>query len=215
MTGVGRKRGRKRLSSGTRFGRLVLVERRRIQGRSHWLCRCDCGNDKVIFVGSLIAGCSRSCGCLQRELARQQEMKHGAYCPGGPLSEYYTWCNMMSRCYNPRNREFRWYGQRGISVCDRWRGDFLAFLEDMGRKPLGRYTIERINNDGNYEPSNCCWATAAEQARNSRRALLISIDGRTQCLKDWCNELRLRYGTVYQRIKRSGWSPERALGFLV
>lgn len=116
---------------------------------------------------------------------------------------------MIARCENPNNKQFKDYGGRGISVCKRWRDDYAAFLSDMGRRPDG-CTIDRINNDGNYEPGNCKWSTKMQQMANTRRAKMISFNGETAHVSEWARRFGLDYKLVHLRLKR-GWSIEKAL----
>lgn len=122
---------------------------------------------------------------------------------------YGIWENMKTRCYNPNYREFYRYGGRGIKVCERWH-HFPNFVEDMGLPPEGM-TLERQDNDRDYEPGNCIWATVQAQARNRRTTIMVTLDGKTQCLKDWATERGLSYKLVQQRVKRDGWPIEKAL----
>jgi hypothetical protein len=133
-------------------------------------------------------------------------MKHG---PNKTLT-HNIWCKMRRRCYDSKCEQFPHYGGRGISVCDRWRESFVNFISDMGECPKGM-TIERRDNDGNYEPRNCRWATRKEQARNRRSSRLVLIDGRVQSLAAWVDEFGQNYQKVHARISALGWGIERAL----
>lgn len=123
--------------------------------------------------------------------------------------EYKIWVGMKKRCYNPSDSSYSHYGGRGITVCERWRNDFVAFLEDMGTRTKG-LTLERKNNNGNYEPGNCRWATRKEQTRNARHNIVLEFNGIKQCLAAWAEEMGQRRTTVQSRLDR-GWSVERAL----
>jgi hypothetical protein len=151
-----------------RFGRLEVVgDAPRLNGRPAFLCRCDCGTEKAIRRSSLKAGFTRSCGCLRRERMATgvPQTKHGMW----RHSLYSTWLNMRQRCGNPDAPNYHNYGGRGITICERW-DDFANFATDMGEKPGPEYSVDRIDNDGNYEPGNCHWATPSEQSLNTRRA---------------------------------------------
>ena len=154
--------------AGQRFGRLVALEP--IGKNEHslvlWRCECDCGKICEAESHSLLRGSKRSCGCLRQEVTRQRSLRHGACINHGMSSEYHIWSSMRQRCENPKDKTFKDYGGRGIKVCKRWH-DFKNFYEDMGKKPKGK-SLDRHNNDGNYCPENCRWATPHEQRVNSR-----------------------------------------------
>lgn len=175
----------KAMNIGDRFGRLVVVsEPAPGDRRKRYLCKCDCGAEKRAARNDVLRGDTRSCGCLGREASAARcsaraTHGHGATRGGrNSTATYCVWTSMIQRCENPKVRSFHRYGGRGIRVCDRWRGSFEAFLADMGEKPSGR-TIDRIDVNGNYEPSNCRWATPAEQARNRGNNVLTADGVRT------------------------------------
>ena len=189
---------------GSVFGRLTVIA---AQDAAHKvLCRCMCGNTKRIYYYSL-GRYTNSCGCDRAEKSGNRTRTHGLR----SAPEYPVWNTMISRCHR-NTKSSHCYRDRGIVVCDRWRTSFDNFIADMGRRPSPAHTLERINNDGNYEPNNCRWATRKEQARNMRDNRNITFNGETKCLVDWARERGLKRQALEMRLKR-GWPLARALGF--
>lgn len=172
-----------------------------------WLCKCDCGNEKVVAVDKLHSGNTKSCGCLQREVHRKCRMTHGK----SDTKLYLVWREMITRTENQNAERYGIYGGRGISICGEWHNDFQLFYDwaiQNGYKE--GLTIDRIDVNGNYEPDNCRWITPYEQSRNLRKNVRITYSGKTMILKDWAKEIGIDYHTLWQRIRKSGWTVEEA-----
>lgn len=177
--------------SGSKFGKLTATK---IVGSKNgsklWLCECDCGNTAHVEAKSLRCGNTQSCGCGR---------KHGLrYTP-----EYQAYHDMLGRCTNTKHKSYHRYGGRGIGVCREWQKSFEAFIEDMGQRPEGM-TLERIDNEGDYSPENCKWASRTEQMRNTRRTVMLEYGGETMCILDWSRKLGVDKDTLRRRVAR-GW----------
>lgn len=175
-------------------------------GAVFWLCRCVCGHEREISSGPLRQGKPLSCGC-KRGTHRLTVKRNGKYrLP--PL--YAIWAQMIQRCHNPKNAAAKNYLERGIIVCDRWRYSFENFYADMGERTSPKHSLERINNDGNYEPENCKWATKIEQTNNTRQNRILEYRG----VKYNTTQLATFTGVPYKRLEyrlRCGWSVEKAV----
>lgn len=202
----------KPLTIGDRYGRLVVVSNgeavRRGNGKrsATSVCLCDCGHETTIQNIYLRSGDTKSCGCLVPEISAVNMSKHG----GCGTPEYRIWCAMITRCTNPRQSHYHRYGGRGISICDRWRNSYAAFLQDMGPRPSQNHSIDRIDNDGNYEPENCRWATTKEQFRNVAKNLHFTFYGTTRPIRDWSAISSVKENTIIMRL-RLGWSERAAV----
>lgn len=159
---------------GSIFGRLEVIEKTEPNkhGQATWLCRCQCGVEKTVRDTSLKIGATSSCGCWRKEIEPKIRLVHGDKPKVRKVApEYTAWTNMITRCTNPKHNRWHRYGGRGISICEKWRGSYEAFLADVGRRPGPAYSVDRYPDpDGNYEPGNVRWATDSEQALNKSRA---------------------------------------------
>lgn len=189
--------------AGHRFERYVVLElHSKTRDGARWVCRCDCGEMRVVYGFSLRNGGTRSCGCRSIENSKT----HGL--SGTP--EHRAWKNMIQRCSNRKHIMYYRYGGRGIQVCDRWK-DFPSFYADMGKKPSPGHSLDRIDSDGHYCPENCRWATKHQQANNTSRNVYVTIEGRTATVSEWCKLLLInKPNRVYEKLAR-GIEPRRAL----
>lgn len=190
--------------TGVKFGNLTAVQRvERNDARSHWLCKCDCGNEKILLLSSLKSGDTKSCGCQKIKLIS----KHG----GSRTKLYVVWQGMNRRCADPRVEGFDGYGGRGIAVCEEWKDSFSAFQKwSIENGYSSGLSIDRIDNNKGYGPDNCRWATARTQQNNTRRTRFIEIGGVVKPLQYWSDESGVSAPTIKERLKR-GWDPKRAV----
>lgn len=194
-----------KINLNDRFGRLVIEQVGRLVGRNrYFVCRCDCGNKKEIAGASLSRGATKSCGCLNAEMASARKKTHGL----SNSQEYTVWCGMRQRCEDPNVSAYKNYGGRGIKVCERWL-DFANFIADMGQSEGG--TIERRNNDKGYSPENCYWASRKQQANNRRSNQVFLYAGKSLNIKQWSDKTGIPYFTLRSRLVILKWPTKRAL----
>ena len=193
---------------GQVFGRLTVTRRAGSRaGRVTWACMCECGSTVEVVSHALTSGHTKSCGCWRDERNRETPVKHGHARRGAPLTPIYkTWQNMMTRCYNQKVKSFKDYGERGIKVCSGWH-IFENFLADMGERPKGT-TLDRVDNNGDYTPDNCRWATKLTQARNTRANYVVDFRGEQMTQVEFAERLGMSQSTVSRRL-RNGWTPEQ------
>lgn len=186
--------------TGQRFGRLVVKSRAPVTShrRALWHCVCDCGGTATTISYDLHKGHTTSCGC--------KRTRHGET----STREHHVWRDLINRCHNPRCKSFHRYGARGIQVCTRWRTSYELFRADMGVRPSKDHSIERIDNEGDYTPQNCRWATRQEQANNRRTNRRITFNGETRTLTEWARHLGINRRTLFSRFGK-GWPLQRAL----
>jgi len=196
---------------GNKYGRLTIIScHYEVSKNSHKnihmsVCVCECGKTITTRTTRLISGITKSCRCLSTELTVARNKTHG----DADSVEYGIWCGIKNRCTNKNVKSYKDYGERGITICDRWLV-YENFLADMGRRPKG-CSIDRINNEGNYEPDNCKWSTRSEQQNNKRTNHIIEYNGERLNIKQWCTKLNLQYSTILRRCTLPGWTAEQIL----
>lgn len=187
--------------TGKRFSRLVVIGfGGRKNGSTKWVCKCDCGKFVSAFAGNIKRGLTNSCGCYRTERTRKA---CGTHFDNGS-AEYSSWSCIRTRCFNKNNKGFKSYGARGITMCPEWKDSYEAFLRDMGRRPSDDHSIERIDNDGNYEPANCRWATSEEQANNTRQNRFVIVNGERITTARLSKRLGLSPNCIASRLN-CGW----------
>ena len=191
--------------TGNTYGLLTVTEHLGVRGRRvhYWKCECACGGTSEVSGGNLKKGSTKSCGCLN--VASERNKKHGM----SNSTEYHIWNTMKSRCTNPNKSNYHNYGGRGISYSNEW-ASFENFYKDMGSRPDGM-SLDRIDNDGDYSPENCRWATQYEQDRNTRVNRHITFKGKTMIMQDWADQLSISVQGLKSRIDDLKWPLERAL----
>ncbi len=201
-----RERNTRSNLKGMRFGRWTVVGLSPTRGWPTWVCVCDCGKSKELKAERIKRRESRSCGCLQRELTSKRSVRQT-----DPLwdRERRIHQGMRQRCSNPNNKWYHRYGGRGIKVCDRWLESAQNFFDDMGHAPEG-FELDRIDNDGNYEPLNCRWASRSQQMRNTGVNRRLTHGGQTLLMSEWAEILGVSLSTLKSRV-RIGWSDERVV----
>ena len=192
--------------TGQRFGRLIAVERVQDRKGGYWLCKCVCGNSKIVKGSNLTKNHRgiKSCGCLLEELRTKDDFHSSKL--------YKIYHQIKYRCYNQNASDYKFYGGRGITVCDEWLNDCYAFYDwAMKNGYDDGLTIDRMDVNGNYEPSNCRWTTMKEQSNNRRSNRMITYNNKTQSMTKWSEETGIPYSTLRRRLNKYHWSIEKAL----
>lgn len=194
--------------TGNRYGRLTVIKKVPSNTKkTKWLCVCDCGESRIVQGGNLVSGNTTSCGCIQKERVREIRQTHGIT----RTKLHRAWSHIKTRCLNPNCKDWADYGGRGIKVCDEWRDSFEAFRDwALTHGYRDDLTIDRIDVNGNYEPSNCRWATAKAQGNNKRNNRIIEINGEAHTLTEWADIKGINPQSIRSRIAR-GWKPDRAV----
>ena len=196
--------------TGKRYGRLTVIGRTTKIGKDPtWNCICDCGNTCIVQGNNLKNGHTKSCGCYVKDIARKNFKVHGKT----NTRIFNIWVKMKQRCTNKDDKAYAKYGGRGIKVCEEWINDFQAFYDwSMSNGYADDLSIDRIDNDGNYEPSNCRWATDVQQSNNRRSNHYITCNGETHTIAEWSKITGINDSTIQNRAAK-GWKPEKILGY--
>lgn len=198
---------RKKDLLGKRFGKLVVIAPAKSEnGKTRWLCKCDCGNEKIIIT-QVLGKNTNSCGCLQQQNRKEIHITHNM--TGTRIYNIYR--GIKQRCYNTNNQRYNYYGARGIKMCDEWKNDFMVFYNwSMQNNYNDDLSIDRINVDGDYEPNNCRWVNIKKQANNRSTNRYIAYNNETHTLKEWSEILNISYYVLNNRINRDNWSVQKA-----
>lgn len=192
--------------TGQKFALLTVVDRaeKATRGKAYWNCQCDCGNSTVVSGTNLITGAVKSCGCLRHKTQNTHHLSNTRL--------YRIWNALIQRCNNKNHSAYRYYGEKGIAVCEAWKDDFIAFYEwSMMNGYSDELTIDRIDISEGYYPENCRWVSRKVQANNRAFCKTIEYNGKTQTLMQWCEELGLNYKLIHSRLYKLGWSFEKAI----
>ncbi len=191
---------------GKVFGRLTVLSFADIKNnKTYWHCMCSCGKEHITSASQLTTGRSLSCGCLKAELAKKRRTTHGR----SGTSEHKVWLNMRRRCTDEKLKAYRYYGGRGIKVCEEWEHSFEDFLAHIGPMPTPKHQLDRIDNNGNYEPGNVRWVTRQENCLNRRSNCFVTHNGETLSVKQWATRLGVNYCTFRKRLLL-GWDFDKA-----
>lgn len=195
--------------TGRKFGKLTVIEKAESRdGHAVWLCECECGNKKEVRASCLKKGETKSCGCLLGVVMGDRLRTHGI---GNENRLYRIWTGIKTRCYNPKHKTYELYGKRGIRMCDEWKKSFIAFRDlAIMNGYSDSLTLDRIDVNGNYEPSNCRWATSKQQNNNKRNNSYITYKGETRTASEWSEITGIKELTLASR-KRKGWSGEECI----
>lgn len=197
--------------TGQRFGRLVAIEKTRVDNKTAWVCKCDCGNLKIVKTGNLRCNATKSCGCLAKDTMRMIQNQYNAKRTHGMSGTrlYKIWKDIIRRTTNPNRRNYAWYGGRGITVCSEWRDSFVAFQKWATENGYDdTLSIDRIDPDGNYCPQNCRWATKKGQANNKRNNRFYTYKGETKTVAEWADATGIPYMVLIYRLNQN-WDESR------
>lgn len=201
--------------SGKRFGNLQVLSLAPKSGRgTRWLCQCDCGNKTIVARNNLVYGNTKSCGCLVGKANSRKKYGEKSIQKEDSQTKrlYQIWQGMKARCYNKNNKDYKYYGKLGVSICSEWKDNFEEFYYwSMANGYKENLTIDRINNDKGYSPDNCRWVEQSEQKGNRRNVKMYEYNGESASLAEWARKMGISYKTLYARIHRNGYSIKKAL----
>lgn len=197
--------------TGQKFGRLLVLERFfNNKKQTAWKCLCDCGNISYPQSQALRSGKIKSCGCLKDEKIVERSYKHGMAKTGEISRLYNIFSGIKTRCYNTKSKDYKWYGKKGIKMCQEWKDNYKTFYDwSMSNGYTDELSIDRIDSNKDYCPENCRWITKSENIIRSN-SKLIEFNGKTMNIKEWAEKLGINYGTLKGRLNRSKWSIEKA-----